>query len=598
MSTRTPISTRTPDRTRAPGSAAVRTAVLWVPDWPVIAAMADGQADADQPAAVHDGRRITAVSALARTQGVRRGMRRRQAQECCPELVLLTVDEGRDTRTFEPVAAAAETVVAGLEVARPGLLLLPAGGASRFHGSEQALAEELVVRVAEHTGHECQVGVADGVLAAILAARASCVVPPERTRAFLDPLAVDELVHAAMGDRAVAEVATLLDLLHRLGLRTLGDLAALPAADVEARFGRLGTWAHRMACGQDVRPPVRRRLEPDIEVGCELDPPAERIDAAAFAARRLAEQLQAMLLERSVSCGRLRITARTDAGEELVRTWRTDAGGLGGLSPARITDRVRWQLEGWLSGSALRGSGGSDGSGEVGGSHSRSRGNGNGIRNRNRHGHGRGAGAGTSPAPAALVRIGIAAEEVAPAGAEQGQLWGGASGGDLRAHRALLRVQGLLGGDGVLVAALQGGRDVRDQVHLVPWGDAQTPPRAADRPWPGRLPEPAPATVLVEPARVEVLDVGGLAVRVDARLAMSAPPVAVRWAVDPRGTAPLGPDGGPHPVVAWAGPWPMVERWWSETPRRRVHLQVALADGRALLLACTGGAWTCEAIYD
>ncbi|MGV8964871.1 MAG: DNA polymerase Y family protein [Cellulomonas sp.] len=543
-------------------SRAVRTAVLWVPDWPVVAAMAAGQADVHQCVAVHDGRRITAVSALARTQGVRRGMRRRQAQECCPELVLLTVDEGRDARTFEQVAAAVESVVAGLEVARPGLLLLPADGASRFHGSEQALAEALVERVVEHTGHECQVGVADGGFSAILAARASGIVPPGGARQFLAPLALDQLVHAAMGDRAVAEISGLVDLLHRLGLSTLGDLAALPAADVEARFGRLGGWAHRLARGEDVRPPVRRRLEPDIEVACELDPPAERIDAAAFAARRLAEQLQAMLLERSVSCGRLRITAWTESGDELVRTWRTDAGGLGGLSPARITDRVRWQLEGWLSGNALRGPG--------------------------EAGRGRSADSGLStPAPAALARLGIAAEEISPAGAEQGWLWGGASGGDLRAHRALLRVQGLLGGDGVLVATLQGGRDVRDQIHLSAWGDVQTPARAADRPWPGRLPEPAPATVLAEPVPVEVLDAAGALVRVDGRLTMSAPPAAVRWTGD-----------APFEIVAWAGPWPLVERWWSEAPQRRVHLQVALADGRAFLLACTGGDWTCEAIYD
>jgi len=148
-------------------------------------------------------------------------------------------------------------------------------------------------------------------------------------------------------------------------------------------------------------------------------------------------------------------------------------------------------------------------------------------------------------------------------------------------------VQGLLGGDGVLVAALQGGRDVRDQVHLSAWGDVQTPSRAADRPWPGRLPEPAPATVLAEPAPVDVLDAAGALVRVDGRLTMSAPPAALRWAGDV-----------PQEVVAWAGPWPMVERWWSEAPQRRVHLQLALADGRAFLLACTGSEWTCEAIYD
>ncbi|WNB86830.1 hypothetical protein [Cellulomonas sp. ATA003] len=159
---------------------ATRTAALWVPDWPVVAAMVDGEIDAHRPAAVHDGRLVTAVSASARAHGVRRGMRRRQAQECCPGLELLAVDEGRDARAFEPVASAAETVVAGLEIARPGLLLLPAAGASRYHGSEQALAERLVTVVAESTGHECQVGVADGLLAAVLAARSSRVVPAGR----------------------------------------------------------------------------------------------------------------------------------------------------------------------------------------------------------------------------------------------------------------------------------------------------------------------------------------------------------------------------------------------------------------------------------
>mgnify|MGYP006200155687 CR=1 FL=1 len=41
----------------------------------------------------------------------------------------------------------------------------------------------------------------------------------------------------------------------------------------------------------------RRRPETDLEVGYELDPPAERVDAATFAGRRLAEELHALLLE-------------------------------------------------------------------------------------------------------------------------------------------------------------------------------------------------------------------------------------------------------------------------------------------------------------
>jgi len=192
---------------------------------------------------VHDGRQLTAVSALARAEGVRRGMRRRQAQGVCPELVLLPADDARDVRLFEPVAAAAETVVAGIEVVRAGMLLLPAGGASRYHGSEDALAEKLIDAVAAGSGHECAVGTADGLLAAVLAARTGAVVPPGASAAYLAPRAMGELVHAAVTDEAAAAVAQLVDLLHRLGLRQLGHLAALPPTDVHARFGRLGAWA-------------------------------------------------------------------------------------------------------------------------------------------------------------------------------------------------------------------------------------------------------------------------------------------------------------------------------------------------------------------
>jgi protein ImuB len=547
-----------------------RIAALWVPDWPVLAAMTSHEVPAHQPAAVHDGRRVTAVSALARSQGVRRGMRRRHAQESCPDLVLLLADPGREVRFFEPVAAAAETVVSGIEVARPGLILLPAAGASRFHGSEPVLAERLVAEVAEQTGYEAQVGVADGVGAAILAARGSLVVPSGRAPQLLAHLDVGELVHVATAE-TLPQLPELIDLLRRLGMRTLGDVARLPRADVVARFGRLGVWAHEVAGGTDERPTAVRRLEPDVAVELELDPPVERVEAMAFAARRLAEELHAQLVARGAGCGRLQITARTLDGQELVRTWRTDAA-LGGLSAARMTDRVRWQLEGWLTGHAVRS--GRGGRRAGGGARAGSTGSG---------------ADGQDPAPAPLVRLGLRAEEVVAVGAEQGRLWGDASGADLRAQRAVHRVQGLIGVDAVLGVAVQGGRDLRDQVHLVPWGEDVAAARPTAPPWPGRLPPPAPATVLQTPVPVQVCSGDGQQVQVSARLELSGEPASVRW---------HGTDAADVAVTGWAGPWPLVQRWWGPAPRRQVYLQAALADGRALLLALDDGTWTVEASYD
>ena len=545
-----------------------RVLALWVPDWPVLAATTAAETPPHLPAAVHDGHRLVAVSALARARGVRRGLRRRQAQEICPDLVLLSRDPGRDVRAFEAVARAAEEVVAGVEVTRPGLLLLPEAGAGRYHGSTEALAERLVTAVAR-AGHEAQVGVADGVGAAVLAARAGVVVPPGGSRAFLAPRGIGELRHVAAGevagpDGSAPGIAELVDLLGRLGLRTLGDLAALPGEAVATRFGALGSWAHRVAAGRDDRPTALRRPEPDVAVALDLDPPAERVEAAAFAARRAAEALHTLLVDRGVGCGRLRITARTEAGATLERAWRVEAA-LGGLAVGRVTDRVRWQLEGWLTSARTRGDEG--------------------------------------PEPGAIVHLGLAAEEVVALGAEQGRLWGGHGGADLRAHRALHRVQGLVGDRAVLGVAVQGGRDLRDQVRLTPWGQEAEAPRPTDAPWPGRLPAPAPATVLVTPRPVEVLGADGAAVAVDARLRLSAEPARVRWdgpgTAAGRGRTPGEADaGGEADVVGWAGPWPVVQRWWSGAGTRRVYLQAALADGRAVLLVLEGGRWALEADYD
>jgi len=556
-------------------TSATRTAVLWVPDWPVVAAMHRGEVETHVPAAVHDGRHLVAVSAVARAQGVRRGMRRRTAQGVCPELVLLGVDEGRDAVVFEAVAQAAEGVVPGIEVVRPGLLLVPVEGAARYHGSTEAFGEALVDAVVR-AGFESQLGVADGLLAALLAAREHAVVPPGRSPEFLAPHPVGALAHAAVDERSRAATRRLVDLLVRLGITSLGALAALPVRDVEARFGELGAWAHRLVRGEDPRPPVRRRPEPDLEASCELDPPAMRLDVATFAGRRLAEDLHAQLLARSASCARLEVTARTEHGAELTRTWRTDLGGLGGLTAARITDRIRWQLEGWLDRAASAAEG--------------------------------------DPERGAVAWLGVTAREVSTAADEQGRLWGGASGVDVRAHRALDRVQGLLGPQGVLTAALQGGRDLRDQVHLAPWGASERAERPVDRPWPGRLPAPAPATVLPAAEPVVVLDAAGRPVTIDERWQISAAPARVRWLPARReGPGGRGPGRAPGSenryggaasepcegrVVAWAGPWPLVERWWTSEGRARAHVQAVFEDGGAVLLAWSAGAWTCEARYD
>jgi protein ImuB len=201
---------------------------------------------------------------------------------------------------------------------------------------------------------------------------------------------------------------------------------------------------------------------------------------------------------------------------------------------------------------------------------------------------------------APIARLELTAEDVVPAGLHQGGLWGASSGQDARARRALEHVQGLLGGEQVLTVRLQGGRDAASRVHVAPWGSAAPVDRAPDRPWPGGLPEPSPASVLDPPTPVTLLDPAGHRVVVTGRGRMSGPPATLRvQPVDLPGAASV-PALVPAETAVhdWAGPWLLDERWWTPRAARRAYLQVVLGDGRAALLAGTDGDWRIEALYD
>jgi protein ImuB len=418
---------------------------------------------------------------------------------------------------------------------------LPVQGPAGFFGGELAAAERLVDQVTGRAGVECQAGIAEGLFAAVLAARRGVAVAPGDTPAFLAPLDVEELDREPEVDRS-----ELVGLLRRLGLRSLGAFGALAAGDVASRFGADAVLAHRLARGLDPRPPVRRWPPAELAVELELDPPVDRVDAAAFAARTLAQRLHGVLAGHGLSCTRLGVGARTVAGEELHRVWRCAEP----LTPPGTADRVRWQLDSWL----VRG--------------------------------GRGA----------VDRLRLVPEETVTAGALQLGLWGDVGEADERAGRALVRVQALLGPEAVVTAVLGGGRDPADRVRLVPWGDdrvgatgtaAGSAVREPPPPWPGRLPAPSPSVVPPDPLPAELRDVAGNPVLLAAPDLLTAAPRT------------LAVDGGPPAEVrGWAGPWPLWQRWWAPDTTAGSRLQVLRADGTAFLLVARLQRWEVTGVYD
>ena len=528
----------------------VRTLVVCCLDWPLTAL---GVAPSD-PAMVLASGRVAAASVTARSAGVVVGQRRRGAQARCPEAVVLERDEVIEARRFEAVVVALSNITPWVEVQHPGTCAFAVRGPVRLFGGEEALVGSTAATVQRalddtlgtgtHPG--CRIGVADGPFAAGLASRSAMgemvVVPSGGTPAFLAPLPV-----------SVLERPDLADVLVRLGLTTLGALAALPAQDVVARFGSEGMAAQLLASGLDSRQLHMVTQQPDMAVGMDMDPPVDRIEQVAFAARSLAGSLHDGLARQGLACTCVVVEAETGHGERLARRWRDE----GAIGAGDMADRVRWQLEGWLHGPpSVRPTSG-------------------------------------------LVRLDLTPEEVVHAGSHQAGFWGGVTAADERAGRALSRVAVMLGPGSVGVPEWRGGRDPAGQFTLVPFpegpvdgsaGGAIGPvsPPSDDPPWPGVLPPPAPAAVHPEPAVVEVVDADGHPVVVDGRGVVSAEPVRVCQG----GGAGVG-------VISWAGPWPVDERWWDPLRRsRRVSLQVVSDDGLARLLVLEGGSWRIAATYD
>ncbi len=460
----------------------MRTMVVWCPDWPVMAVLAD--LPAGSPAAVLEKGQVLACSPAARIEGVRRGMRRRDAQSRCPELTLADHRPEADARAFEEVLVAIEELSPGVAPLRPGLcaMRVPA----RFYGGEVEAGAVIAERLVALGVWDVRLGVADGLFAAEQAARRALaqdclVVGAGESAAFLADLPVETL-----------DAPDLVSLLRRMGLITLGAFAALAAADVHTRFGSHGELLHRFARGLDPHPVSRRAVPPELEATLTLEPPLELVEPIAFSLRTTAEAFVAGLAAHGLVCTTVRI--EIDAGGTLSssRRWLHPRW----FAAADVVDRLRWQLQ-----------------------------------------------AGGIEAPVDAVRL--VPEVAEPLAEHADSLFGG--GPDDRVARGIARVQSMVGHDSVLAAGVQGGRGPGDRDLRVPWGERAVGARSTHAPWPGSIPPPAPATVFAEPQEALVVGAEGQSVAVSGRGVVSCPPDRFR-ADASAPWQPVASWAGPWPV--------------------------------------------------
>jgi nucleotidyltransferase/DNA polymerase involved in DNA repair len=269
------------------------------------------------------------TSGPAEAFGVRAGMRLGEALARCPELTLVTPDpEGAET-AWEEALRRLEGIGAAVESERPGEAFFEAGGLRGLWGGS---LERVLRRAREAIGSGARLGAGSSRLCAYAAAvgarpRRPVIVPEAMTRTFLAPLSVN-LVREPLsskgfapggGAREAARIRSvdLTEKLERLGVRTLGQLAALPDAAIADRFGEIGLRALRMARGanESLRPrPPREDLIERLEL-----PEAISGSQLERALALLVDRLLANSERRGRGMRRLRFAARLAGGG----SWRS-----------------------------------------------------------------------------------------------------------------------------------------------------------------------------------------------------------------------------------------------------------------------------------
>jgi DNA polymerase-4 len=208
---------------------------------------------------------VSSASYEARKYGVRSAMPGMRARALCPHAVFLPPDFTAYTAASRAVMAIFRDVTPLVEPLSLDEAFLDVAGAQRLLGRPAAIARDIRARVLDEQRLTCSVGVAPTKFVAKLGSTRAkpdgmMVVPAGLVLDFLHPLPVGALW--GVGEKAA-------ETLHRLGLRTVGDLAQAPLSMLRASVGEAAaTHLHELSWGRDPRRVISEHVEKSI--GAEM----------------------------------------------------------------------------------------------------------------------------------------------------------------------------------------------------------------------------------------------------------------------------------------------------------------------------------------
>jgi DNA polymerase IV len=193
---------------------------------------------------------VSTCSYEARAFGVHSAQPISEAWRRCPQGIYVRPRMDAYAAESERIRGIFEQFTPDVEPVSIDEAFLDVSGSMHLFGGKRALAEQLQRRVEAETGLTASLGVAPCKLVAKIASdlrkpRGLVVVEPHEVESFLRPLPVGRLW--GVGEKTQQE-------LQRLGIRTIGHLAARDPAELRHLFGKAGEALWHLAHGRDDRP--------------------------------------------------------------------------------------------------------------------------------------------------------------------------------------------------------------------------------------------------------------------------------------------------------------------------------------------------------
>ena len=283
----------------------MRFAAIFVPDFGVQAAtrrQPRNTQNRNQPVATLDGPdsllKVFACNRAAQVAGVEIGMTKVQVEQC-PGLVLHRRAIAQENAAQSALIECALAFSPLVESTAAGAVTFEIAGTDRVFGPPQKLSRQ-IVQSAARLGFEVNAALAANPDAALIAAKGRTgisILPSGEERKCLSPLPVN----------ALSPTTEQAEILESWGIRTCGDLAALPTVPLVERLGQAGLRLQTLARGQ-----VQRSLIPvdpprNIEECIELEDSVTDLESLAFILNRLLNQISARLRTRGVTTDEIRL---------------------------------------------------------------------------------------------------------------------------------------------------------------------------------------------------------------------------------------------------------------------------------------------------